>query len=166
LAAMEAEKKVVDAIGVPFNVYDIGDVKAGKQEANPYIRPGDIIIVQEAFPIFITGSVVQPSNLYLRNNMSLHRAIAQVGGVTKNAKTDKVRIYRQKKGQLEPEMLTVNFEQIRKNKAPDVLLQPYDIIEVGEQSQFSIKNLPTTLLGFAMSGANTAVSNTTVRIIN
>lgn len=165
LIIMEAEKKTDDAIGVPFNFYNIADVKAGKQDANPYIRPGDIIIVQEAFPIFVTGAVVQPSNLYLRNDMTLFRAIAQVGGLRKDAKTDKIYIYRKSKGK-PAEPLIVNFDAIRKNKAPDVLLEPYDIVEVRDASPWSASMLPKTLLGIATGAAQNVVSAGSVRIIN
>ena len=165
LLIMEAEKKTDDAIGVPFNVYDISEVKAGKQSANPYIRPGDIIIVQEAFPIFVTGAVVQPSNLYLRNDMTLFRAIAQVGGLRKDAKTDKIYIYRKSKGKA-ADPIIVNFDAIRKNKAPDVPLEPYDIVEVRDASPWHPSKLAGTLLGLATNTATNVVSAGSVRIIN
>jgi len=165
LAVLEAEKKTDDAINLPYNVYDISDVKAGKQNANPYIRPGDIVIVQEAFPIFVTGAVVQPSNLYLRNDMTLFRAIAQVGGLRKDAKTDKIYIYRKNKGKASDPII-VNFDAIRKNKAPDVPLEPYDIVEVRDASPWSASKLPGTLLGIATGAAQQVVSAGSVRIIN
>lgn len=166
MVVLESEKKTEDAIGVPFNVYDISDVKAGKQNANPYIRPGDIIIVQEAFPIFVTGAVVQPSNLYLRNDMTLFRAIAQVGGLRKDAKTDKVYIYRKNKEGKAADPIIVNFDAIRKNKAQDVPLEPYDIVEVRDASPWSAAMLPKTLLGIATGAAQQVVSAGSVRIIN
>ena len=64
-------------------MYKVSDLKQGKYEANPYIRPGDIVYVSEATPIYVTGSVVQPANLYLREEMTLTRALAIVGGVRK-----------------------------------------------------------------------------------
>ncbi len=154
-----------DPLQVPFNVYKITDLKLGKQEANPIIRPGDIIIVQEATPIYVTGAVLSPSNLYLRENMSLTRAIAQVGGIRKGAKPSEVRIYRQKLGALRPEIIKADYDAIKKQKKEDIALMPYDIIEVPEGSAFSPKNLPQTLLNFAMGGANNVVQNSTVRIL-
>lgn len=165
IAQMEIEKKSADALAVPFNVYNIADVKAGKQDANPYIRPGDIIIVQEAFPIYITGAVVQPTNLYLRNDMTLFRAIAQVGGIRKDGKTDKVYIYRRKNPTDTPEPVIVNYEAIRKGKAPDVALQPYDIIMVRDASPWEPSKIGQTLLGLAMNTATTVSTNAPFRII-
>lgn len=166
LAQMEAEKKSADALTPPFNTYSIAAVKTGSLEANPFIRPGDIVIVQEAFPIFITGAVVQPANLYLRNDMTLFRAIAQVGGIRKDGKSDKVYIYRKKAGQDKPEPIIVNYDDIRKGKAPDVALQPYDIIMVRDSSPWEPSKLPGTLLGLAMGSAQSIVTNAPIRIIN
>ncbi|HEX5709487.1 MAG TPA: polysaccharide biosynthesis/export family protein [Pyrinomonadaceae bacterium] len=167
LAMLASQKTTEDSFQVPFNIYSLIDLKKGEQKANPVIRPGDIVIVSDAPPIFVTGTgVYSPNNLYLRNEMSLMRAIAQVGGVRKEAKTDKVRIYRTKPGQLEPDILTVNFDDIRKKKAPDIALQPYDIIEIGTGSPWGPKQLPTTLLGFATGTASTVMQSGAVRIIN
>jgi polysaccharide export outer membrane protein len=166
LEQLAEQRPAENALQLPFNIYKISDLKLGKQEANPFIRPGDIVIVQEASPIFVTGAVVQPSNLYLRNQMSLMRAIAQVGGPRKGAKTDKVQIYRTKGNSLEPEIITVNFDDIKKKKRPDIALEPYDIVNVSDGSPFSLKNLPETLLGFATTGAQQVVSYGSVKIIN
>lgn len=164
---LASQKTTEDSFQVPYNIYSLNDLKKGEQKANPIIRPGDIVIVSDAQPIFVTGTgVYSPNNLYLRNEMSLMRAIAQVGGLRKEAKTDKVRIYRSKPGQLEPEILTVNFEAIRKQKAPDIALQPYDIIEVNTTSEWAPKRITSTLLGFAMGAAGTVTQTSAVRIIN
>lgn len=165
--AEEAKQKAPEsALQLPFTVYKISDLKDGKSEANPRIRPGDIVIVQEASPVYITGAVVQPSNLYLRNQLSLTRAIAQVGGLSKEAKPEKVRIVRMKKdNSLEPEIITVNFADIKKQKAPDIALQPYDIVEVSNGSPWSPSRLPGTLLSLAMGGAQQVVMMGAPRII-
>jgi polysaccharide export outer membrane protein len=168
VAQMEAEKEKAsaDPLAVPYTTYKIEDMKLGKSDANPYVRPGDIVIVLEANPIFVTGFVRQPSNLYLKEQMSLTRAIAQVGGVAPGAKKDKVYIYRKKTGQLKPEVIVANLEAIQKQKADDIALQPYDIIEVRDSSPWSPGNLPRTLLGLATNGAQQMVTGGTVRIIN
>ncbi|MCA1633385.1 MAG: SLBB domain-containing protein [Acidobacteria bacterium] len=141
-------------------------MRAGKETANPWVRPGDIIVVQEAYPIYVTGAVVAPNSLYLRENLSLSRAIAQVGGARKGAKTDKVRIVRTKPGgELEPEIIVANLDAIRKQKQPDIALKPYDIIDVSDGSPWDLKNLPMTLLGFAQSGASNVITQGSYRII-
>jgi polysaccharide export outer membrane protein len=165
LPAVEAQKKTADAIAVPYSVYKIEDVKNGVQEANPVIWPGDIVLVQEARPIYVTGAVMQPAGLYLRQNLTLSLAIAQVGGPKPGAKTDKVRVIRSKPGELNPEILVYNLDDIKKKKQPDVALLPYDVIDVSAGSPFDPKNLPMTLLGFARQSAGQIVTYGSVRII-
>ena len=162
---LAALKQSDDAISVPYSVYKIEDVKNGVKEANPVIWPGDIVLVQESRPIYVTGAVAQPTGLFLRQNLTLSLAIAQVGGARKGAKTDKVRIIRSKPGASNPEILIYNLDDIRKGKKPDVALQPYDVIDVSDGSPWELKNLPGTLLGLATSSAQNMVSYGSVRII-
>ncbi len=151
---------------LPYNIYSIRELKLGKRDANPLVHPGDIVLVQEAYPIYVTGAVVSPNSLYLRENLSLSRAVAQVGGVRKGAKTEKVRIIRTKPGgELEPEIIMASLDAIKNKKQQDIALKPYDIIDVSDGSPFNMKNLPTTLLGFATGGAQNIISYGSVRIV-
>jgi len=162
---LAALKKTEDATAVPYSVYKIDDVKNGVKEANPVIWPGDIVLVQESKPIYVTGAVQQPTGLYLRQNLTLSLAIAQVGGPRKGAKTDKVRIIRSKPGASNPEILVYNLDAIKKGKQPDVALLPYDVVDVSDGSPWNMKNLPLTLLGLATNSAQNIISTGSVRII-
>ncbi|MDX6693368.1 MAG: polysaccharide biosynthesis/export protein [Blastocatellia bacterium] len=128
----------------PYSEYKISDLIAGKDEANPVIRPGDVITVLEAEPIYITGAVTSPQGLYLRDQLTLSRALAMVGGLRKEAKATDIHIYRQKPGAAQ-EIVRADFNAIRKNPKLDVLLQPYDVIEVRENGPFSGANILRTL---------------------
>ncbi|MCA1591811.1 MAG: polysaccharide biosynthesis/export family protein [Acidobacteria bacterium] len=151
---------------LPYNTYSIRELKLGKKDANPVVHPGDIVLVQEAYPIYVTGAVVSPNSLYLRENLSLSRAIAQVGGARKGAKTEKVRIIRTKPGgELEPEVIVASLDAIKSKKQPDIALKPYDIIDVSDGSPFNLKNLPQTLLGMVAGGAQQVVSYGSIRIV-
>ncbi|HLL72325.1 MAG TPA: SLBB domain-containing protein [Pyrinomonadaceae bacterium] len=154
-----------DVLTPPYTIYRVEELKMGKSEANPYIHPGDVIYVAEAAPIYVTGNVVQPANLYLRENMTLSRAIAIVGG-PKNAKEDKVRIYRMKPGAMKQEVVTVDYKAIKQGKKEDMILQPYDVIEVPAEGKFSPKNIPGTLLGLALgAGSTLATQGIPMRIL-
>lgn len=156
----------LDPLKVRFDEYRIEDLKRGIESANPYIRPGDIVKVEEAEPVYITGSVVAPQGVYLREGLTLSRALAQVGGVRKEAKTDKIRIIRSKPNSNEqPELLAVNYKAIRDQKQPDILLKPYDIIEVGEANPFGLSRIGDTLLGFATAGAGSLAGQLPVRVL-
>ena len=140
-----------DEIGVPFSVYRLTDLKLGKPEANPFIRPGDIVYIAEASPIYITGSVVSPQGLYLREDLTLTTALAMVGGVRKEANANQIRIYRLKPGGGERETLVVDYRAIQKKKAQDMKLQAYDVIDVPESGPFSPHRLPQILAGMITS---------------
>lgn len=165
LLMLSSMKKTDDALALPYTVYKIEDVKNGLKEANPVIWPGDIVLVQEARPIYVTGAVVQPSPLYLRENLTLSLAVAQVGGARKGAKTDTVRIIRKKPGALNPDILIYNLDDIKKQKKPDVALMPYDVIDISDGSPWSLKNIPNTLLGLATQSAGAVVGYAPMRII-
>jgi polysaccharide export outer membrane protein len=148
----EADAAPLDANNLPFQVVKVAELRAGLAKANPVIRPGDYIIVTEAEPVYIIGSVMAPQGIFLRDQLTLSRALAMVGGVRKEAKSNDVRVYRQKPGAQDQEIISVDYAAIKKNKKPDFFLQAYDVIEVGEASFFSPGRLGPTLLG-AVSGS-------------
>lgn len=124
----QAESLPISGTAVPLQVLKIADLAKGT--ANPVIRPGDLVLVTEAEPVYITGSVVSPGGIMLRDQLTLSRALAMVGGPRKEANQSDVKIYRQKAGSAEQEIIKVDFEAVKKNQKPDVFLQPYDVIEV------------------------------------
>jgi polysaccharide biosynthesis/export protein len=148
----EAEAAPIDAVRIPMQIVNIWDLKAGKSEANPIIRPGDYVLVTEAEPVYVTGSVYAPQGVYMRQQLTLSRALAMVGGVRKEAKTDDVRIYRQKAGSLEQEVIKVDYASIKKQAKPDVLLQAFDVIDVPEAGPFSKGRIGSTMIS-AVSGS-------------
>ncbi len=156
----EAEALPIDGTKIPLRIVRIADLRSGKLEANPVIRPGDYILVTEAEPVYITGSVVSPQGVYMRDQLTLGRALAMVGGAKKEAKTTDVRIYRQKPGMSEQETIHVDYAAIKKNLKPDILLEPYDVIEVPEAGMFSSSRIGQTLLGAVSGALNTAMSST------
>lgn len=147
----EADAAPTDG-SIPFKIVQIGDLKANKPGANPFIRPGDYISVTEAEPVYITGSVATPQGIYMRDRLTLSTALAMVGDVSKDAKTNDVIIRRVKAGSDEREIIRVDYAAIKKNQKPDILLQAYDWIEVRESSPFSGARLGQTLLsGFTQA---------------
>ena len=124
-----------------LEVYQISDVKKGLGKEDPFIRPGDIVIVTEGEPIYITGAVVSPQAIIMKDGMTLARALAMAGGPIRQAKTGEIHVYRQKEGKIGSEDLKFDYDAIRKGKQQDVLLQAYDIIDVRQIGTFAPKNL-------------------------
>ncbi|HKS27320.1 MAG TPA: polysaccharide biosynthesis/export family protein [Pyrinomonadaceae bacterium] len=134
---------------VTFKVYSVADLKAGKEEANPYIRPGDIIHALEAEPVYINGNVASPQPIYLSDGLTLSTALAMVGGVRKDTKQSGIVIYRINPKSQYRERLVFDLQAIKKNKLEDPQLQPYDIIEVPEAGPSIIKTILNSALGMA-----------------
>ena len=123
----------------------------GNDSGDPFIRPGDVVIVTEGEPIYVTGAVLAPQPIFLKDQLTLARAIAMAGGAQKLANTGEVHIYRKKDGAIGQEDLKYNYDAIRKGREKDVLLQPYDIIEVRNSGPFSGKNIADLFLNMGKS---------------
>lgn len=162
-AAQVAAETGQDALGVPFRIYRVADLRQGKSDANPYIRNGDIVYVAEASPVYIVGNVVQPMNLYLKEGLTLTRALATVGGV-REANESKVKIYRLNQRTMKQEELVVNYKDIKMNKAKDIELQPFDIIEVPKKG-FSASDLVKMVTGLAQTGVTSVTAGLGTRVI-
>lgn len=123
-----------DGSNVPFKVYKLSELSSGKNEANPIIYPGDVVTVQKAPPVFVVGEVRNPppadSMTIPEEGLTLTSAIVRAGGLTREAKKKDVKIYRMKPGSSKPEILSANLDQIKKQKQDDIVLQPYDVVEV------------------------------------
>src|SRR5215216_7477706 len=107
-AGEEAEALPIDGTRIPLQIVKIQDLRVGKVGANPVIRPGDYVLVTEAEPVYVTGAVLAPGGLYLRDQLTLSRALAMVGGARKEAKLNEVKVYRQVAGATNSEPIVVD----------------------------------------------------------
>jgi protein involved in polysaccharide export with SLBB domain len=145
--ASQDKKPLVGPLDIGhIDVYEIDTVRNGVGSTDPYIRPGDIVIVTEGEPIYLTGYFNAPREIVMKDNMTLVRAVAMAGGLQKLAKST-IYIYRQVKGKVGPDKMLVDFNAIREGKKPDLPLQAYDIIDARPQSSFSAENLRQIFLG-------------------
>lgn len=118
-----------DAVS-PFTTIKITDLVAGKEAANPFIRSGDVVKVEEASPIYVTGAVNAPQKVFFRQQITVTRAISTAGGLQKNKVTPQIVIYRRDKETKETKIIEVDLAKIQLKLAPDVPLEAFDIIEV------------------------------------
>lgn len=141
-----------DGLEVPSRMFSLMSVKQGRDEANPVILPGDIIVVQKASPVYFTGEVRQTQGVYIKNgSLSLSQALAMVGGVSREAKTKDIKIYRLKSNSSDREVIAVNYDQIKKGEQKDVMLQPYDIVEVDKTKKSVMQTILEVAVGTAKS---------------
>lgn len=138
--------ETTDSNDVPSRIYTYSSIKSGKEESNPEIFPGDLIIVRKAAPVYVIGEVTTLREISIpEKGLSLQEAIAQSGGVTSTAKTKNITIHRLKDNSKERQLIAVNYDLIRKGKQADVSLQPDDIVEVNKAK----KSIGQTVLEIA-----------------
>lgn len=131
---------------VPSRLYSLSSLRSGRDEANPSVYPGDLVVVLKASPIYVIGEVNVLKEIPLTGGgLSLTEAIAQSGGFSREAKTKLVTIRRLKANSKDREIIAVNFDQIKKGTQKDVVLQPFDIVEVDK----SKKSIAQTILELA-----------------
>jgi polysaccharide export outer membrane protein len=113
-----------------LNIHSLAAVLRRDEESNLAVRGGDIIVVLESEPIYVTGYVVRPQPVSSNGPITLTQAMALAGGVTKYGKTDRIRIYRQAVGASDHTVITVDLKAITKRRAVDFVLQPFDVVDV------------------------------------
>lgn len=139
--------------------FAVTDLLSGK--LNPQILSGDIITVLSANPIYVIGGVQNPKSFPSREKMTLSRAIASAGGFSKDAETDKITIFRQNK--TSTEIIQADFEKIKAGSETDIVLQDFDIIEVGVKGREKNKFPPVIE---KMDLSPKIISNLPLRIID
>ncbi len=141
---INAEKFVTasQANGSNYINIKISDLLTGKKESNPQILDGDIITVLEAQPIYLIGGVTNPKQISSRSQITLSRAIDSAGGLTKNADSKKITIFRREGN--ETKIIEADLDKIKAKQADDINLQAFDIIEV-EQNGREKRKFPPIL---------------------
>jgi polysaccharide export outer membrane protein len=96
---------------------------------NRRIQPGDVIDVQEASPVYISGDVMHPGTATLGPGLTVTQLISASGGMLPQADPAHVRVLR-----LLPDgarrTLIVNVGRAQRDRGPDLALQANDIVLV------------------------------------
>lgn len=151
-----------NGLDVPSRMYSLSSLRLGLDEANPVIYPGDIVVVQKASPVYIVGEVNSVGELPLsEGGLPLTEAIAKVGGVRREAKTKDIKIYRLKANSKDREIISANYNLIKKGEQKDIMLEPYDIVEVDKAK----KSIAQIFLEVATGGLKNAANSLPINIL-
>ena len=134
------------------------DTRLGKDESNPYVRPGDVVSLADAPQAFVTGNVREPTKILLKERVTLTTALAMAGGTLEATKSDKIRVMRQRPGGTSKDVLIVNLDAIKKQQVADFELMPGDIVEVPASK-------PGKILNGLLNSVVPITSQSTVRVI-
>jgi protein involved in polysaccharide export with SLBB domain len=113
--------------------YNLVDVLRDRENRNPLVVPGDIVIVPEVISIFVMGNVIEPKVIRLVERMTVTRALALAGGVGRGGQLVVIRIYRNSPDATRQGRIIVSLRAILEGHAADVLLQPLDVVEVSDE---------------------------------
>lgn len=113
-------------VPVDFNAL----LRKGDMSHNIYLKDGDYIYLPSALSqeVYVLGAVKQPRAVGFMDQVTLVSAISTARGLLNYGNAQHVVIIR---GSLvKPKVAVVNFDDIRKGKAPDIKLKPRDIVWV------------------------------------
>ena len=161
IAQWQAEK--VDNLS--SRMYSMSRIKLGGL-GNPVIYAGDVIVVQKANPVYFTGEVKSAQGVRLpEGGLTLTQAIAMIGGVSREAKTKDIKIYRLKQDSKDREIISTNYDLIKKGQAKDPMLEPYDIVEVDKAKENIGQTLMKLVVGAGTQGAAAIATGGASRIL-
>jgi protein involved in polysaccharide export with SLBB domain len=113
---------------LPVDLYRL--LNEGDLSQNIYLQPDDFVYFAPAYAreIYVLGAVTQGRPVQYSDGMTLLAAIAGAYGTVKDAYLSHVTIIR---GSLtQPQATVVNYYDILHGRAPDVALEPHDIVYV------------------------------------
>jgi polysaccharide biosynthesis/export protein len=105
------------------------DSSGAKEEENVDIHPGDTVQVSKAGIVYVVGDVRMPGGFVMDNGyMTVLQAVAMAQGANGTARLNQSKLIRRADGQQQE--VTIPLDAILSSKAPDMTLQPEDIVFV------------------------------------
>lgn len=108
-------------------------VQRGDMSQNPKLEPGDSVVVPLADAVYVNGEVKAPGAVKYSGDLTILKAITQVGGLTPLAAGGRVDVLR---GNAEKkERIRVDLDKMMRSpdENPDIRLQPNDIVFVPQR---------------------------------
>ena len=127
-------------------VFDLAAIRNNKAP-NPFLKGGDVVVVEELDPITVEGAVMKAGVFYMPGEPTLMQAISQAGGLHDIADPSNIKVIstiNQKKSTLE-----FDLEKIRSGKINDPVLQQGDVVVVEKSAvRSAVTNVTNALRGF------------------
>jgi protein involved in polysaccharide export with SLBB domain len=106
----------------------ITDLLKGDPKADVRILSGDTVNVERASPVYVIGAVNGPRPIFARAELTVSRAVAMAGGLSKDAEGSKATIFRHEGS--ERTTIPVDVGRLDRPASIDVVLKPFDILDV------------------------------------
>jgi polysaccharide export outer membrane protein len=108
-------------------------VQRGDLSQNPKLEPGDSIVVPLADAVYVNGEVKTPGAVKYTGDLTILKALTQVGGLTPLASAGRVDVLRGNAEKKERIRVDVDKMMRSPDENPDIRLQPNDIIFVPQR---------------------------------
>lgn len=108
-------------------------LQKGDLSQNPKLEPGDSVVVPLADAVYVNGEVKQPGAVKYTGDLTILKAITQVGGLTPLASGGRVDVLRGNSEKKERIRVDVDKMMRSPDDNPDIRLQPNDIIFVPQR---------------------------------
>jgi polysaccharide biosynthesis/export protein len=106
------------------------DGKSSSQ-SNIHVYPGDTVVVSKAGVVYVVGDVRLPGGFVMENShMTMLQAFAMAQGANPTAALDRAQLIRKSGAESQPKEELISLKKILTAKAPDMNLQPGDIVFV------------------------------------
>lgn len=126
-------------------VVRVGGTSSDARQAGIVLQASDVVTVSQAGLIYVVGDVTRPGQFSLTNGRPLTalEALALAEGTKDNARLEKAAIIRSH-GE-SAERIPVNLARVQRNQAPDIALEPSDILVIPHSGykQFQASVLPS-----------------------
>jgi protein involved in polysaccharide export with SLBB domain len=109
---------------------NIDDLLKGKHMPGLYLEPGDIVNIPMADAFYVVGEVKAPGPLRFSKGITLRQAISLTQGFTLNANAKEGVIFRTDPMTGRRQEIKVDINAVMRSKAPDIPIQPNDVIIV------------------------------------
>jgi polysaccharide biosynthesis/export protein len=126
---------------------DLSKGHSGDRYLNLPVRAGDTIYVPRAGSATVIGWVYFPKTIAVTPGLTVLNAISQAGGTLFAADTNNINILRPGPGH-ETQTITINLNDIKAARAPDVPVHANDVIDVS----YSTARIPGYALYYAAQG--------------
>jgi polysaccharide export outer membrane protein len=108
-------------------------VQRGDLSQNPKLEPGDSVVVPLADAVYVNGEVRTPGAVKYTGDLTILKAITQVGGLTPLAAPGRVDVLRGNSEKKERIRVDVDKMMRSPDENPDIRLQPNDIVFVPQR---------------------------------
>ncbi len=108
-------------------------LQRGDMSQNPKLEPGDSVVVPLADAVYVNGEVKAPGAVKYTGDLTILKALTQVGGLTPLAAPGRIDILRGSAEKKERIRVEVDKMMRSPDENPDVRLQPNDIIFVPQR---------------------------------